>query len=109
MKPLSMVRNVKPSRLIYALAAAVVFTVACRSEVPPERMKAVAAWATAVCACAQEDAQPAKQCATGLKQPPSPVGEFGSGGAPKYSKESLNAYIDIESQGLGCQRTIQLR
>lgn len=108
MKPLSMVRNMKTSCLVYALAA-VVFTMACRSELPLERMKAVAAWATAICACGQEDAQQAKQCAAGLKELPSPLGEFRSGGGLKYNQESLTAYTDIESQGKECERKIQLR
>jgi hypothetical protein len=78
----------------------------CEKSIEKSRMEAAAAYSKSMCDCAQKPAAEAKSCAAGVKKPDDPIGEKGLFGGPKYTLDSLHAYIDMESLGDQCNSKI---
>jgi hypothetical protein len=87
------------------LLGASLLLLACQKDVEPEKMKAVADWSSAMCACAKKAKSDAKACAAKLGIGPLSPQEFGSLG-PKYNVEQMKQWTNLDSVGMVCEVNI---
>jgi hypothetical protein len=82
---------------------AAVAIVACETDVPGQDMEAMAAWSTAICACAKKSRREAKACAAALKEP-APLDMTTRIGRPRYRPDGAGTYSGLKYQGEMCEQ-----